>query len=334
MPSEKLTALVDGYRQWLKMGNYADSVQGEYPRAIKPFLAFLQGRGIKDIGRVNKEHLFAWNTRLINTRKKDGTVLSSSTLFYKVGVVKNFFAYLYASDRVLTNLALTLPRPKVNKELRREPLTEDEVNALFKSIPTNTPEGYRDRAMVEVLYGTGIRISELTALLVSDVHLKEGVLVVRKGKGGKGRMVPLSTWAATYVKGYLAGVRPKLAAQGSGQLLFLSPRGRRVMRYKFSARMQGYGKKAGIEKPVTPHVLRHSFATHLLKRGADIRAIQEMLGHEDISTTQRYTKVEISDLKAVHRKYHPRERNRCKVPETPAVLGSFFHHAALEKRGA
>ena len=333
MPSPKLNPLIEGFRQWLKMGNYSATVQGDYPRTIKPFLAFLEGRRINDIGRVNKEHLFAYNTKLISARKKDGSPLSSSSLFYKVGVVKSFFAYLYATDQVLTNLAVSLPRPKVNKELRREPLTEDEVHELLKVIPTTTLEGYRDRAMVEVLYGTGIRISELTGLLVSDIHLKEGVLVVRKGKGGKGRMVPLSAWAVAYVKGYLAGVRPKLAKQGSGQILFLTAGGRKLWRDRVSAQLQRYGEKAQIEKPVTPHVLRHSFATHLLKRGADIRAIQEMLGHEDIGTTQRYTKVEISDLKAVHRKCHPRERYRSKVPETPAVLKGFYRRGPLESKG-
>ena len=333
MPSPRLTSLIEGFRQWLRMGNYAATVQGDYPRGIKPFLAFLEGRGIKDIGRVKKEHLFAYNTKIINTPKRDGNPQRAATLFYKVGVLKSFFAYLYATDQVLTNLAATLPRPKVPKELRREPLTENEVNALLKVIPTNTIEGYRDRAIVEVLYGTGIRITELTGLLTGDVHLREGVLVVRKGKGGKGRMVPLSTWAAAYVKGYLADVRPKVPGAAAARFLFLSPYGKRLWRDHVSARMQEYGKKAGIEKPVTPHVLRHSFATHLLKRGADIRAIQEMLGHEDIGTTQRYTKVEISDLKAVHRKCHPRERYRSKVPEIPAVLTGFYHREPLESKG-
>jgi integrase/recombinase XerD len=332
MPSPKLTPLIDGFRQWLRMGNYADTVRGDYPTRIRPFLAFLEERGIRDIGRVKKEHLFDYNTRIINTPKRDGSPQRAATINHKIGALKCFFAYLNATDHILTNVATGLPRPKINKELRREPLTEGEVNALLKVIPTNTIEGYRDRAIVEVLYGTGIRISELTALLVSDVHLKEGVLVVRKGKGGKGRMVPLSTWAAAYVKGYLKTVRPKLAAEGTGQLLFLSGRGKRLWRDHVSADMQRYGQKAGIEKPVTPHVLRHSFATHLLKRGADIRAIQEMLGHADIGTTQRYTKVEISDLKAVHRKCHPRERYRSKVPEVPAVLTAFYHREPLESK--
>jgi len=324
MPSKKLIGLLRGFQRWLRMGNYAPSVQKDYPRRMRHFLAFLQEKGIEEITRVNKEILFAYNTRLLNTPKPDGEPCRAVTLYYKIGVLKCFFAWLHATDHILTNPAHALPNPRVPKEIRREPLTEREVQALLKAIPTNTPEGYRDRAIVEVLYGTGIRIGELTSLTINDVHAREKVLVVRKGKGGKGRMVPLSTWAASYVKGYLKTVRPKVPGAAAAPWLFLSRRGARIKRGDASAAIVRYADKAEIEKPVTPHVLRHTFAAHLLKRGADIRAIQEMLGHENITTTQRYTKIEISDLKDVHRKCHPRERYRTKVPDLPSVLT--FHH--------
>jgi integrase/recombinase XerD len=324
-PVPKLLKLLPAFHRWLRMSRYAESVQKQYIRTIKPFLTWLEEKGIEDISRVNKELLFAYNTRIVNAVKADGKPYSAESLASKITTLKAFFRWLHTADHILTNPAQALPNPRVPKEIKREPLSEEEIHALFKVIPTNTPEGYRDRAIVEVLYGTGIRISELTALALNDIHLKERVLVVRKGKGGKGRMVPLSTWAAAYLKGYLKTIRPHVPGAAAAPYLFLSRRGRRVKRWDFSAALQRYGNRAEIEKDVTPHVLRHTFACHLLKRGADIRAIQEMLGHESITSTQRYTKIEIGDLKAVFMKCHPRERYRSRVPEIPSVLT--LHHA-------
>ena len=333
MPSKKLTGLLAGFHRWLKMGRYSDSAQGQYIRTIKPFLAWLEAKGIKEISRVTKENLYDYNTRIIGAVKKDGKPYSAASLAGKIGTLKVFFKWLHTADHILTNPAQALPVPRVPREIKRDPLTEEEIHALIKAIPTTTAEGYRDRAIVEVLYGTGIRISELTALTLNDVHLKEKVLVVRKGKGGKGRMVPLSTWAAAYIAGYLKTIRPHVPGSAVAPYLFLSPRGARLKRYHVSADLQRYGKKAEIGKPVTPHVLRHSFATHLLKRGADLRAIQEMLGHESINTTQRYTKIEISDLKAVFMRCHPRERYRSKVPDLPSKISAHHTRRALESGG-
>ena len=333
MPSPKLNGLLKGFHRWLRMGRYVESVQKQYVRTIKPFLAWLEEKGIEDIARVNKELLFTYNTRIINAGKKDGKPYSAASLQSRIGTLKCFFNWLHTADHILTNPAACLPSPRVPKEIKREPLSEEEIHALIKAIPTNTPEGYRDRAMVEVLYGTGIRISELTALALNDIHLKERVLVVRKGKYGKGRMVPLSTWAGAYIKGYLKTVRPHVPGAAAAPYLFLSPRGRRVKRWDVSAALQRYGNKAEIEKDVTPHVLRHTFACHLLKRGADIRAIQEMLGHESITTTQRYTKIELGDLKAVYQRCHPRERYRSRVPEIPSVLTLHHSRKPLESGG-
>jgi integrase/recombinase XerD len=282
---------------------------------------------------VKREHVYAWHAALINAHKKDGQPYHAGTLGRFIAVIKTFFGFLIERDFILTNPAANLKSPRVPEEMKREPLTEREVNSLFKAIPTNTLWGYRDRTIAEVLYGTGIRISELGDLLLTDVHLPEKVLVVRKGKGGKGRAVPLSTWAAAYLKGYLKNVRPRLATPASGQVLFLSHLRVRMCRRAVSDILREYGKKAGIKKKVSAHVLRHTFACHLLKHGADIRAIQEMLGHAKITTTQRYTKIEISDLQAVHRRCHPRERYRSRVPDLPSVLTSYYHMDPDLERG-
>jgi len=333
MPSARLDKPLSAFSEYLKGQNYARRTQEEYPRLLAPFLAFLEKRKIMDITRVKREHLYAWHASLINAHKKDGNPYHAGTLSLKIAALKTFFAFLVERDFILTDPASSLKSPRVPQEMKREPLTEKEVNTLLKVIPTNTPLGYRDRAMVEVLYGTGIRVTELADLLTSDVHLTEKVLVVRKGKGGKGRMVPLSTWAASYVKGYLKTIRPQMEGERSGQVLFLNHLGWKLTRKGICFLLKRYAKASRIEKTVTPHTLRHTFATHLLKRGADIRAIQEMLGHEKITTTQRYTKVEISDLQAVLRKCHPRERYRSKIPDLPSVLTGFYHVERLEPEG-
>ena len=146
-------------------------------------------------------------------------------------------------------------------------------------------------------------------------------------------MVPLSTWAASYVRGYLQTIRPKLAGERSGQVLFLNHLGGKLTRKGICFLFKRYAVAAKIEKPVTPHIFRHTFATHLLKRGADIRAIQEMLGHAKITTTQRYTKVEISDLQEVLHRCHPRERYRSRVPDLPSTLTGYYRIERLEAEG-
>ena len=330
MPSPKMEKLLAAFDGHLRRNAYGERTREEYPRLLLPFLAFLEKRNIMDIARIRREHLLAYHSQLINARKRDGSPYHASTLAVRLAALKTFFDFLLEEDFILSNPAASLKSPKVPQEIKREPLTEKEVHALLKAIPTNTPLGYRDRAMAEVFYATGIRVTELSDLLVNDVHLQEKILVVRKGKGGRGRLVPLSTWAASYLKGYLKSVRPQFEKQASGQTLFINCRGWKMSRAGLCDILKAYGEKAGIERPVTPHVLRHTFATHLLRHGADIRAIQEMLGHAKITTTQAYTRIEISDLQAVHRRCHPRERYRSRVPDLPAVLTTLYHVAPKE----
>jgi integrase/recombinase XerD len=332
-PVPKLFQLLAAFGDWLKMRNYAATTRKGHLWCIPRFLAFLEKRGIAEMGRVKKEHLYAWHTMLLNTRKRDGSPYRAASIVNQIVSLKVFFSFLADTDQILTNPALALRNPKVPREINREPLTEEEVHRLLKAIPIHTPLGYRDRTIAEVFYATGIRVSELTALALGDLHLGEGVLVVRKGKGGKGRMVPLSTWAVAYLKGYLATVRPKMEREGSGRTFFLSRRGRKIGTDILDRRLQAYGEKAGIEKKVTPHVLRHTFATHLLKHGADLRSLQEMLGHARITSTQVYTHIEISDLKAVHARCHPRERYHSRVPDEPSGPPVLYHRGELETGG-
>jgi len=330
MPSPKLTrkgpqALLAAFGEHLEVGGYAGQTRKEYVRLLGRFLAFLEKQNIKEIQRVKREHLFAYQSGLIHAAKKDGKPYHAGTLNNHIASLKTFFAFLTERNHILVNPAASLKGPRVPQEMKRTPLTEREVHMIFRVIPTTEPLGLRDRAIVETLYATGIRVSEMSRLLTSDIHLQEKLLVVRKGKGGKGRMVPLSTWAVSYLKGYLKSVRPALVREASGQILFLNCRGQGLTKKGICGLLKGYAGKAGIEKKVTPHTFRHTFATHLLKHGADIRAIQEMLGHASIASTQVYTRIEISDLKAVHRRCHPRERYRSRVPDLPAVLTSFYH---------
>jgi len=325
MPPPGLSSLLKAFGEALKVKNYAPLTRNTYLWTLPHFFAFLQGQKVTEIGRIKREHIFAWHSRLINARKRDGEPLHAGTIGVRLAAVKTFFAFLVEHDHILANPAAALKLPKVPREIKREPLTEAEMTAYLKAIPTNSLKGYRDRALAEVLYATGIRVSELMALGLGDVHLQEKILVVRKGKGGKGRIVPLSTWAVVYLKGYLKTVRPKLQTNQSGQLLFLNLRGRALDEDTLCDLLKEYAKRAGIEKPVTPHVFRHTFATHLLKHGADLRAIQEMMGHESVSTTQVYTRVEVSDLKAVHQRCHPRERYRSRIPDSPEAPTAFYH---------
>ncbi|MGH9318492.1 MAG: site-specific tyrosine recombinase XerD [Vicinamibacteria bacterium] len=187
-------------------------------------------------------------------------------------------------------------------------LTIEEVDGLLQAPDTSTPEGLRDRSMVELLYATGLRVSELVSLRAPDLHSEFGYLVC-KGKGRKERVVPYGRSARKWIERYMTSGRP-LLARGATDGLFLSRLGRPMTRQRFFQLLQGYGRRAGIRKRLSPHVVRHSFATHLLERGADLRSLQLMLGHSNIGTTQIYTHVSRERLKRIYDQHHPRARKK------------------------
>ena len=238
--------------------------------------------------------------------------MSIATQAARLSVVRSFFRYLVKSDVLLYDPSAGLELPKRKGILPRSILSKQEVARLLAAPDATTPLGLRDRAMIEVLYSTGIRNAELRALQVYDLDLERGLLRVNEGKNAKDRVVPLGEVACTWLREYLGEARPRLLAghrdAGGEPTVFLSKNGKRLVPLGVLYPLKKHARKAGIERVVTPHTLRHTFATHLLAGHADIRHIQAMLGHASVATTQIYTRVEVTDLKAVHRRCHPRER--------------------------
>lgn len=269
-----------------------------YQKDVSRYLRFLSERGVDDPCHAIQDDV----TRLIHTLWDCG--FASSSVARNLSAIKMFHRFLLAeglSDRDPTEFVAT---PKQKKSLP-DVLNVEEVSALLEQPDPTMPLGMRDKAMLELLYATGVRVSELVALLQADLLFDIGVVRIL-GKGAKERLVPVGKIAMEAVEEYQQRVRPALATAYSRDVLFLNWRGRPLTRMGFWKILRGYVELTGIHKPVSPHTLRHSFATHLLEGGADLRAVQEMLGHSDISTTQIYTHVDREYLREVLRTYHPR----------------------------
>ena len=235
-------------------------------------------------------------------RKKGGLAAASIKLI--VVAIKIFYRFLHIRRQVAQDIAEVLPLPRIERYLP-ETLNELQVEQLLESIGTDQPLGLRDRAIIELLYASGLRISELTNARLEHLHLEERVIRVT-GKGNKTRLVPVGEKARDAIEAYLEKERPLYVKRRTGSELFLSIRGSKLTTTRCWQIVKTRAKYAGLESNVYPHLMRHSFATHLLNNGADLRLIQEMLGHADISTTQIYTHVDQARLKAVHHKFHPR----------------------------
>lgn len=218
--------------------------------------------------------------------------------------LRTFFKFLIQEGILEANPVEEIESPKMTKTLP-DILSLKEVEQLLEQPSPGTPLGVRDRAMLELLYATGMRVSELTRLPINQVNLEGGYVLVY-GKGSKERVVPLGKEAMRWVAQYLNTAREKLCKGKESSFLFVNRSGKEMSRQRFWKTLKAYGQKAGIRKRITPHLLRHSFASHLLERGADLRSVQMMLGHADISTTQIYTHVTGERLKRVHQRYHPR----------------------------
>jgi integrase/recombinase XerD len=295
----KLEDLIDRFISHLAVerGLSANTLDA-YSRDILRFLEFLKARGVAELQRVKPAEIQAFLV-FLRDRKR-----SARSVARNLAALRSFFRFLVRERLLEINPTVSLHSPKLTRSLPKL-LTKQEMESLLSQASGTNPFALRDRAMLEVTYAAGMRVSELVQLDLSQVVFMTGTIRV-KGKGGRERIVPLGDYAIEALREYLEKGRVHLQGKKPNNVLFLNRSGNRLTRQGFWKILRGYAKKAGIKRDVTPHMLRHSFATHLLEGGADLRAIQEMLGHADISTTQIYTDVARSRLKMIHSKFHPR----------------------------
>jgi integrase/recombinase XerD len=267
-----------------------------YGRDLAKYLSFLE-RNKVDWSRADEPTV----ARFIRDESRAG--LQARSLARLISAMKSFHKFLSLDGFITKDPTANLSSPKTWLNLPKF-LTVPEVETLLRQPDEKEPGGLRDRAMLEVLYATGLRVSEITNLKPGDINIEEGYVVCR-GKGGKERVVPVGETAVAVVRRYLDEVRPALDKKSS-EALFLTRRGDQFTRQGFWKMLAGHARRAGLSAEVSPHVLRHSFATHLLERGADLRSVQLMLGHSQITTTQIYTHVTRERLRQVYDKFHPR----------------------------
>ncbi|SRR5581483_7064973 len=295
-----MDAAIDSFIRYLAVERgLSDNYQLSTQRSLNEFAQWAKAScKIDNVRDINLSIL----SEYLAHRKRGG--LSASSIKLIVVALKIFFRYLTSKGEIARDPAEALPLPRIERYLP-ETLNELQVQQLIESIDTNVPLGLRDRAMIELLYASGLRISELANTRLENVDLEQGVVRVT-GKGNKTRLVPVGGKACEALTNYITNERPKFVKRRSGSEVFLSARGTRLTTNRIWQIVKTHAKRSGLEANVYPHLLRHSFATHLLSNGADLRIIQEMLGHADISTTQVYTHVDQQRLKAVHRQFHPR----------------------------
>ena len=270
-----------------------------YKTDLVHFLNHLESKGIKDIDKIRRQDIMNYLLSL-----KDNNGLSSNSISRALVAIKMFYRFLVQERFVKDDVAGIMESPKLIRPLPNV-LGMAEVDKMLAAPDLRDWMGIRDRAALELMYATGMRVSELVELTTEGLNLDVGFIKCR-GKGDKERIVPIEKKAKEATERYMAKVRPRLLKKREDKHLFLSRLGKKVSRQSFWKMIKRLARKARIKREVTPHTLRHSFATHLLERGADLRVVQEMLGHSDISTTQVYTHINKERLKSIHRQFHPR----------------------------
>lgn len=271
-----------------------------YRNDLQHCYEYLRAKGVRDWGAVEHSHLDGWLSELAKLK------YSPRSVARKLSALRVFARYLLRERIIAKDFSELLDSPKQPRGLPGT-LSLDEVDRLLDAPPEDTPQGLRDRAMLELMYSSGLRVSELCGLPLQAIDLDHGFVRVM-GKGSKERVVPVGRKALEALERYLANGRPQLVKPRTGSDLFLSQWGVAISRKTFWASIKAHAARVGISKPVKPHLLRHSFATHLLQNGADLRAIQDMLGHADIATTQIYTAVKTDSLASQHATFHPRRK--------------------------
>ena len=289
---------IAAYQAYLAQEKHASAnTLSSYIRDLNQFRTWLLDSGVTDLRKVKKESINEYLLHMTQIGKSPATVTRSTAS------IKSFYAYLLQSGAIKANPAKSVAAMKVERKYP-EILTNREVELFLEQPKCVDEKGFRDHAMLELLYATGIRVSELIGLNVEDVNLSAGF--IRCTSRGKERIVPLYHTAVKALEDYVRDIRPRIIADEEEHALFVNMNGERMSRQGFWKIIKYYQEKAEIDKDITPHTLRHSFAVHLLENGADLRSIQEMLGHADISSTQIYTHVIKKQLKDVYNKAHPR----------------------------
>ena len=296
--------------EYLQLRQWSPETVATYSHGLKPFFEFLDSQAIESLSEVTKDTLEGYRSHIFCLRSKQGKPWSAATQKCRLAVVKAFFRYLSSAGYMLIDLAAGLDMPKVARKLPSL-LSEAETLKLLEVPKVDTIPGIRDRTLLEVLYSTGMRNSELCSLKLEDLDLAADPPVIRivRGKGNKARVVPLGQEALVWLETYLVKVRPRLLFINTDEHVFLGLTGRPLNRGSLGNIVSRLGRLANLGKPVTPHMLRHSCATHMLRRGANLRHLQVLLGHESSTTTDHYTRVEVTDLAKALRRHHPRERN-------------------------
>jgi len=288
--------LIQGYYTYLSVEKgLARNTLESYGRDMRKYARFMRRKGPDDVTQAD---VFAFLASL----SAEG--MATPSIARHLSAIRGFHKYLLTDGLAQSDPTINIDTPRGWKRLPKT-LNKEGVDELLSQPDTSTARGLRDKAMLELLYATGLRVSELVGLRLRDINLERGFLIVI-GKGSKERAVPLGESAAFAVKSYLSGARAALLNSGESDFLFISSKRRRITRQMFWNRIKYYARKAGIAISISPHTLRHSFATHLLDNDADLRAVQAMLGHADIATTQIYTHVSRERLRKIHEKYHPR----------------------------
>lgn len=290
---------VDNFIHYLAIERgLSSNTLSSYHRDLEQFYKYLQGVPVRSWEEVTQGVILGY----IHALQKKGR--ASSTISRHLAALKSFYHFLFTEGEVPKNPTTALEMPKLHKRLPQV-LSIAEVDLLLSQPKVGNHTGLRDKAMLELIYAAGLRVSEIVSLKVSDVSL-DGSYIRCFGKGSKERIVPVGHVACRYIAEYLARSRGKLTQGRPEPVLFVNHHGRKMTRQGFWKILKQYAQSAGIQKPITPHTLRHSFATHLLENGADLRSVQEMLGHADIATTQIYTHLTKGHIKEVYNRAHPR----------------------------
>jgi integrase/recombinase XerD len=328
---EGLYVWMTRYLESLKMKNFTERTVGNREENLRLFLVWCEARSITRPAEVTRPILERYRRHLFHLRKEDGKPLSFHAQYNRLVPLRGYFRWLTRQNLLLYNPASELELPRLERRLPKHVLTEHEAERVLGQPDATELMGVRDRAILETLYSTGIRRMELIQLTVYDLDVERGTLMVRQGKGRKDRMVPIGEQATVWLGRYLLEVRPELVVKADEGTLFLSALGEALSAKWLTEIVHGYVDRAELGKRGSCHLFRHTMATVMLENGADIRYIQEMLGHSELSTTQIYTQVSIRRLKAVHALTHPTAKL---AKREVATSQQAAEHPALAKTAA